>query len=227
MVMAKEIARGAEAVLYLDKKEGKTVLVKDRVKKGYRLPELDGRIRRQRTRHEDSLLDRARRAGVAAPRVFETSRNELVMEFIEGPKVKDVFNELGGNDREAVCSLIGEALGKLHSAHIVHGDFTTSNMILKNKSTHEGGRRLKWGEKSRPAMNLYVIDLGLGKYSQKVEDHAVDLYLLYEALKAAHFKYLNEAWQKILKSYRQHYTQAPDVLKRLEKIEKRRRYKHG
>jgi Kae1-associated kinase Bud32 len=74
---------------------------------------------------------------------------------------------------------------------------------------------------------LFVIDLGLGKYSQKVEDQAVDLYLLYEALKAAHFKYLNAAWQKILKSYRQHYTQASDVLKRLEKIEKRRRYKHG
>jgi TP53 regulating kinase-like protein len=216
--MDKEIiARGAEAVLYLDKhkdEDGKArqVLVKDRIRKGYRLPELDKRIRRQRTRHEDSLLDRASRAGVDTPRVFETGENRLVMEFIDGDRVKDSFNDMDADSREEAAVLIGEALGKLHSANIVHGDFTTSNMILKPV---DGRKR------------LFVIDLGLGKYSQKVEDQAVDLYLLYEALKAAHFKYLNEAWQKILKSYGETYTNAQDVLKRLEKIERRRRYKHG
>jgi len=216
MVAEKQIiARGAEAVLYLDKREdgrggedGKTVLVKDRISKGYRLPELDKRIRRQRTMHEDSLLARAGRAGVAVPRVFDVSADKLVMEFIDGDKVKDGFNGMDEASRLETAGLIGEALGKLHAANIVHGDFTTSNMLLK------GGK-------------LYVIDLGLGKYSQKAEDQAVDLYLLHEALKAAHFKYLNEAWQKILKSYGKHYTQAKDVLKRLEKIEKRRRYKGG
>jgi TP53 regulating kinase-like protein len=214
--MKAEIARGAEAVLYKDERKiedtEQTVLIKDRISKGYRLPELDKRIRKRRTRHEDSLLERARRAGVDVPVVFDVSENKLVMEYIDGPKVKDVFNELDDNDRLNVCELIGEALGRLHSANIMHGDFTTSNMILRDSKTDR---------------NLYVIDLGLGKFTQKVEDQAVDLYLLFEALKAAHFKYLNEAWQKILKSYEQQYTQAKAVLKRLEKIEKRRRYKHG
>ena len=204
------IQHGAEAILYLDNRKdeegSRTVLVKDRIKKGYRLPELDVRIRRQRTRHEDSLLERARRVGVDTPRVFDVCENRLVMEFIDGDKVKDVFDEMGEKRRGETAGLIGEVLGNLHSASIVHGDFTTSNMILKDGQ-------------------LFVIDFGLGKYSQKAEDQAVDLYLLYEALKAAHFKYLNEAWQKILKSYRQTYTKASDVLKRLEKIEKRRRYK--
>lgn len=227
MVMAKEIARGAEAVLMLDSKSGNKVLIKDRISKGYRLPELDRRIRRQRTRHEDSLLERAKRAGVDVPNVLEVGEDRLVMEYIEGPKVKDVFNELADGDRDIVCRLIGEALGRLHSANIMHGDFTTSNMILRGASINKDDRRLRQDEKSRQAMQLYVIDLGLGKYTNKVEDQAVDLYLLYEALKAAHFKYLNEAWQKILKSYEQQYTQAKAVLKRLEKIEKRRRYKHG
>jgi len=210
--MKAEIARGAEAVLYLDEKETENglqkVLVKDRVSKGYRLPELDRRIRRQRTRHEDVLLERANRAGVPVPRVFDASGNVLVMEFIDGDRVKDVLNDLDDKERHEAEMLMGESLGRLHSANMVHGDYTTSNMILKD------GR-------------LFVIDLGLGRYSGKVEDQAVDLYLLHEALKAAHFKYLNEAWQKILKSYGQHYTQAKAVLDRLEKIDKRRRYKHG
>jgi len=210
--MKTEIARGAEAVLYLDEKETENgvqkVLVKDRVSKGYRLPELDKRIRRQRTRHEDGLLERANRAGVPVPRVFDVSGNVLVMEFIGGDRVKDVLNGLGDKERHEAEMLMGESLGRLHSSNIVHGDYTTSNMILKDGK-------------------LFVIDLGLGKYSGKVEDQAVDLYLLHEALKAAHFKYLNEAWQKILKSYGQHYTQAKAVLDRLEKIGKRRRYKHG
>lgn len=201
----KEIARGAEAVLYLGERDGSRVLVKDRIRKGYRLDELDTRIRRLRTRHEDSLLDRARRAGVHVPCVMDSSEDKIVMEFIDGIRVKDAFNGMGDGERDDVCRLVGEALGRLHANGIVHGDFTTSNMMLM-------------------AGRLYVIDFGLGKVSGKVEDQAVDLYLLHEALKAAHFKYLNEAWQRILKSYRQQYSHAPDVLRRLEKIERRRRY---
>ncbi len=251
--MKKEIAHGAEAVLILDEREGETVLVKDRVKKGYRLPELDHKIRKQRTKHEDSLLHRAARAGVSTPRVFDSSENKLasrrretslrtsqwetkiVMEFIDGDRVKDVFNEMDEKERAETATLIGESLGKLHSASIVHGDFTTSNMLLKKETTDKEGRGLKWSEKNHArhpvtahaplGHRLFIIDFGLGKFSRKIEDQAVDLYLLYEALKAAHFTYLNEAWQNILKSYRQHYAQAPYVLKRFEKIEKRRRYK--
>ncbi|RLI97066.1 MAG: Kae1-associated kinase Bud32, partial [Candidatus Aenigmatarchaeota archaeon] len=155
------VYRGAEAVLY--KKDG--VLVKDRIRKGYRIQQLDRKIRKQRTRHEDSLMERARRAGVDVPRIFSSSDTSIEMEFIEGRKVKDAFNGAGNRERGRISGLIGQALGRLHEANIVHGDFTTSNMILK------GGK-------------LYVIDMGLGKYSEKVEDKSVDLYLLHEALKA-------------------------------------------
>lgn len=202
----KEIARGAEAVLSLDKHEGKDVLVKDRIKKGYRIPELDVRIRRLRTRGEERLLDRARRAGVNTPRVLDSGESMFVMEFVQGERIKDCFNSYPKTKRELVCKLIGESTAKLHSAGIVHGDLTTSNMLLKE------GR-------------LFLIDFGLGKMSERIEDQAVDLFLLFEALKSTHFEYLNEAWQYILKVYRQNYNRAGEVLKRLEKIEKRRRYK--
>ena len=61
------IAKGAEAVITL---EGDSVR-KERVKKSYRIKELDDRIRKQRTSLEASLLDKARRAGISVPLVTQ------------------------------------------------------------------------------------------------------------------------------------------------------------
>ena len=71
---------------------------------------------------------------------------------------------------------------------------------------------------------LFIIDFGLGKNSQKIEDQAVDLYVLYEALRAAHFKVLDKTWETVLNIYKHNYTKSKEVLTRLEKIKKRRRY---
>jgi TP53 regulating kinase-like protein len=110
-----------------------------------------------------------------------------------------------GKGRLTVYRLIGEAAARLHSAGIVHGDMTTSNMILRENE-------------------LFVIDFGLSKPSGKVEDQAVDLYLLYEALRSTHFRWLEEAWKNILKAYKQKYSNAGAVLDRIERIKQRRRY---
>lgn len=204
--MQKMIAQGAEAKLLLGSLDGSKVLIKDRIRKGYRLPGLDLKIRRQRTRREAGFLSRARRAGVHAPQIISIGNNKIIMEFLEGERIKDILNSSPEKKRFLVYRLIGEAAAGLHSSGIMHGDLTTSNMILR-----EG--------------KLYIIDFGLGKFSKRIEDFAVDLFLLYEALKSTHFKYLNEAWQKILKSYRDNYPEPEAVLERFRKIEKRRRYK--
>ncbi|MBW1839533.1 MAG: Kae1-associated serine/threonine protein kinase [Deltaproteobacteria bacterium] len=198
----KEVARGAEAVL---RKDGDK-LIKDRVKKGYRLKELDDKIRSQRTKREEGLLVKAKRAGVNAPTVWSSEKNKLVMEWIDGKRVKEALNEMNPKERETVYKGIGEALGKLHTAGIVHGDVTTSNMILKDGK-------------------VFVIDFGLGKTSKRIEDYAVDLYVLMEALKAAHFKILDSAWAGIVKAYKYNNTNAEQVLKRFQDIDKRRRYR--
>jgi Kae1-associated kinase Bud32 len=198
----KVIARGAEAVMRRDGDR----LVKDRVRKGYRIPQLDSRIRSQRTKREESLLARARRAGVNAPAVFSGGGNELVMEWIDGERVKDVLNGMKPKERGKVFEQIGEAMGKLHSAGIVHGDVTTSNMIMRDGK-------------------LFVIDFGLGKTSRRVEDFAVDLFVLMEALKAAHFKIIDSAWKGIVKAYKYNNTNADQVLGRFREIDKRRRYR--
>jgi len=217
-VMRKVIARGAEAVLYLERMkaggEETTALVKERLKKGYRFPELDRRIRLQRTRHEEGLIARARRVGVLAPAVLDTGDFTISMEYIEGSRVKDCLNGLPKPQRVHVYSTIGDAAARLHSSGVIHGDMTTSNMILKGTETV-----IKSGKAP-----LYVIDFGLGKFSRKPEDQAVDLYVLYEALKSTHFIYLEEAWANVLKVYKQKYPKANEVINRIDKIKQRRRY---
>lgn len=200
--MKKIIARGAEAILYLDG----NILVKERIKKGYRLLELDRKIRSFRTKHEERLLDRARRAGVATPIISETGDFKIKMDYIKGQRIKDVLNKMEKNKRLEIYKIIGESVAKLHVAGIIHGDLTTSNLILKNNK-------------------IFFIDFGLGKMSNRIEDQAVDLFLLYEALKSTHFKILDEAWERVLKAYKQNYTKAEEVFNRIEKIKKRRRYK--
>lgn len=200
------IARGAEAVLSLSELGGEKVLVKERIKKGYRILQLDEKIRTQRTRMEESLISRARRAGISTPMIMDTDRFKITMKFIDGKRLKDSLNNFPVKERKVVYGLIGKSIGMLHEANIVHGDLTTSNMILMNGK-------------------LYIIDFGLGKVSKRDEDKAVDLYLLYEALKSTHFKILEEAWKSIINAYKQNYSKSINTLKQLSKIEKRRRYK--
>ncbi len=201
--MKKEVVkRGAEAVIY---REGGS-LVKERVKKSYRLPELDEEIRRLRTKSETRLLERARRNGVLTPDAELTGKYTIRMEEVKGKRLKDALNTMDGRKQAAVARRIGEAVAALHSADIVHGDLTTSNMILKDNG-------------------LYLIDFGLGKVSHKVEDKATDLFLLWEAIISTHYEISGPIWKNIINTYMQKYSTAPEVMARLEKIGQRRRYK--
>jgi Kae1-associated kinase Bud32 len=198
----KIIQRGAEAILYL--REGE--LVKERVSKGYRVPELDVKIRRQRTRGEAKLMERAKANGISVPKTRTEDDFRLVMDYIKGSKLKDSLNSMEPKQRNAVCEKIGKLIARLHAAGVMHGDLTTSNMILAQDE-------------------VFLIDFGLGKFSSSAEDQAVDLFLLYEALKATHFAVLEECWKAVISSYSGNYARAQEVLARIEKIKNRRRYK--
>jgi len=196
------LQRGAEAVIRL--REGS--IVKERIRKGYRIPELDETIRRQRTKLEVSLLERARRAGVRVPDASMTDKYIITMGNIDGERLKDALNGMKRPEQTGVAGKIGEVVAALHSSDIVHGDLTTSNMILKGNE-------------------LYVIDFGLGRVSNRAEDKATDLFLLWEALQSAHFEIADMMWKNIINTYALKYSNAPEVIKRLGSIERRRRYK--
>ena len=196
-----KIAQGAEAVLYREDEK----LIKERVKKGYRIPELDHKIRKERTRREARLLSEARRAGVDTPTIVEVDEQgfRIVMRFIDGSRLKELFYKAG--PKQELAEKVGKSIGMLHSAGIVHGDLTTSNMIEK------GGR-------------VYFIDFGLGSFSRRTEDFAVDLSVLHEAIKSTHFKDLNMLWNYIIQGYKDANKGWEIVLKALDKLETRGRY---
>ncbi|MBN2330205.1 MAG: Kae1-associated serine/threonine protein kinase [Candidatus Aenigmarchaeota archaeon] len=203
MTKGRIIQRGAEAVLYLDS-EGS--LVKERVKKGYRIPELDETIRRRRSKLEVRLLDKARRSGIDTPCAALTDDHMIKMDYIDGVRVKDALGGMGVREQDATARKIGTMVAALHSSDIVHGDLTTSNMLLKDGK-------------------IFLIDFGLGKVSGKVEDQATDLFLLLEALTSTHYGISARVWKNIIKTYVQKYSNAREVMTRFETIERRRRYK--
>jgi Kae1-associated kinase Bud32 len=199
----KIIKRGAEAVLYLENDQ----LVKERLKKSYRLPEIDVKLRKLRTRKESKLLSDARRVGIETPRIISIDEKvfKITMEFIEGQRLKEFFNQANDAKRKKVAEEVGRCVGLLHKNGIVHGDLTTSNMILKDDK-------------------VFFIDFGLGEFSNRIEDLATDLSVLKEAFKSTHFKYLDLLWSSFIKGYKQTNDNFNKVLDTLNDIEKRGRY---
>ena len=195
------IAKGAEAELYhLD-----WHLKKVRVSKGYRVKEIDDKIRRIRTRSEMKLLEMAS-SFINVPKVLSHNDKEMTidMEFVEGKKLSDVLDKI--KDRENICFAIGEQVVKLHNNNIIHGDLTTSNMILKDDK-------------------VYFVDFGLGFVSIKFEDKAVDLYLLKQALESKHYLNFEDSFKNVLKGYKKDNKDFDRIMERLNKVESRGRYK--
>ena len=74
----------------------------------------------------------------------------------------------------AVSRAIGTSLGKMHDAAVVHGDLTTSNIMVKDTPGVE------------PGFQIVMIDFGLATMQPGIEDKAVDLYVLERAFISTH-----------------------------------------
>lgn len=197
---------GAEARLDSSEWMGREVVLKQRVVKGYRHPSLDRSIQTSRIRNEARLLLEARKAGIAVPVVYSVdySSNQIVLEEVKGARVKDALNELPDPEARTVCAKIGEIAARLHANDIVHGDLTTSNMLL------EGER-------------IVLIDFSLGSKTPELEDKGVDMHLLEEAFHSAHYR-RSQLYEVVKNSYVRRYERGRDVLAKVKEIEKRGRY---
>ncbi|MDS0220044.1 bifunctional N(6)-L-threonylcarbamoyladenine synthase/serine/threonine protein kinase [Haloarcula sp. S1AR25-5A] len=154
-----EEVQGAEAAVRF---EGDRV-VKERVPRSYRHPTLDDRLRTERTRQEARLTSEARRHGVPTPLVRDVDPQES----------RIVFQRVGDTDlREGLSADrvadVGRWLARIHDAGFVHGDPTTRNVRV--------GSRGDWPDRT------FLIDFGLGYYTQEAEDHAMDLHVLAQSL---------------------------------------------
>jgi len=202
--------KGAEANLYHEEWYGRKVIMKRRLAKAYRLPQLDLTIRAQRTLHEPLLIHRAKEAGVPTPTIFmvDLADSNIIMEYVEGKQIKKVLNDMPRKERLRLCRQIGALIGRLHKNGIIHGDLTTSNMIL----TSHG--------------KIYFVDFGLGEYSDELEVRGVDLHLMKRALQSTHHRYAKECFEAVLAGYTQTIgrEEAKKVLEKIHEIERRGRY---
>jgi len=188
------------------------IIIKDRVKKSYRIKELDEKIRKRRTKSEKKLLEKASKI-INAPDPFPLrEEHKIEMPFIDGKKISDILDSFPTTKQRKICKTIGQQIAKMHDADIIHGDLTTSNMICDSASLHT----------LRP--KIFFIDFGLGYISKKIEDRAVDLHLLKQALEAKHFKNWETIFKEVLAGY-EDYKESKKVLERLKAVEKRGRYK--
>lgn len=199
-----KIAQGAEAIIYKDNE----TIIKERFSKEYRLAHLDQSLRQFRTRREAKVLGKLTELQFPAPQLhsFSDKRMSIVMDFIPGDKLKDVIE--AGDDYLILAKEVGERIGKLHVNHIIHGDLTTSNMIV-HKTNHA----------------VHLIDFGLSIFSEKVEDKAVDLFLMERAVASTHSDKANDLFEGIIEGYRMTNPEAEAVLKRLEEVRQRGRNK--
>ena len=201
------IAQGAEAII---RKEGNKV-IKERVSKGYRIPQLDATLRKRRTRIEARNLAKISELLVPTPQLIAVDEEAATIEMahIPGTRLSEILEK---EDFVALAKTLGRYIARLHQHHIIHGDLTTSNFILA------------------PDKQLFCIDLGLSFHSTKQEDKAVDLHLLKEALQSKHHTIAERCFQEALDAYRNEYAkvasnEGAEILERLEKVELRGRNK--
>jgi len=207
--MKKLIQQGAEAEIILKGNE----IIKSRVPKSYRIKEIDEKLRKSRTKSETKLLIKASKI-IDVPVPEETKEKfEIILPFIRGKKLSDALDSFNLGKQREICRKIGEEIAKLHKEKIIHGDLTTSNMILV--------------ENGKENFKIFFIDFGLGYNNGKYENKAVDIHLLKQALEAKHFKNWEILFEEFIRGYSSiNKTEAEKVLERLKLVEKRGRYKY-
>jgi TP53 regulating kinase-like protein len=204
------IKKGAEANLYLTDWHGRKVIMKKRLPKKYRPSKLDGHIRTYRTIHEPQLMHEAKKAGVPTPTIFlvDLKNATIVMEFIEGRQVKQLLSGVTKSERQSLCLKIGELIGRLHEHGIIHGDLTTSNMILDSEG------------------KISLVDFGLGEKTKDLEARGVDLHLMKSALQSTHFRFSEECFDAVVRGYSKVLgaESVKNILDKIKEIERRGRY---
>jgi len=189
----KLISEGAEAKIYLSENK----IIKKRVSKKYRHKELDNSILKRRIKSENKILKKSKKYGINVPEVYDVDSYSITMENLSGIKLSELLDDI---KNKALIKSLAKEIKKLHSFGIIHGDLTTSNIFFyKDK--------------------IYLIDFGLGKFSDKIEDKATDIHLLKECLNSRHSLNYKKLWLTFIKEYNDTL-----VLERLRKIESRVRY---
>ncbi|CAG8764115.1 17855_t:CDS:2, partial [Cetraspora pellucida] len=205
------IKQGAEARVYTAPFLTRTAIIKERFPKTYRHPILDNKLTTRRVIQEARCLFKCYRSGVDTPILYfvDIENNAIYMELVKGKILKELINEIrewsSSEHGEQLTTKIGIALSKMHTADVIHGDLTTSNLLLRESNN-----------------SLVVIDFGLSYISSLPEDKAVDLYVLEKTFLSTHPN-LEAMFTAILETYKSNYKASKDVLSKLAEVRLRGR----
>lgn len=208
--------QGAEARVYFGTYDGKSAVKKERFCKKYRHPDLDQQLRKQRTRAEVRALTRIRdkcpRLKQLIPAILFSDTYTIIMEEVTDSRmcVEAMKEEAAaGRDTDWIFQSIGQLIADIHAAGTIHGDLTTSNLLIKGK-------------------DIIPIDFGLSSSSTSAEDRAVDLYVLERALLSSQvdgdkFSILLSAYKYAMNKLVTNYREVESVLTKLEEVRGRGR----
>ncbi|MBR79876.1 MAG: Kae1-associated kinase Bud32 [Euryarchaeota archaeon] len=207
------IHEGAEATVTGGFWMGNRAVLKVRRPRGYRHPDLDRRLTRQRLAAEARILSRLSSEGFPSPALMflDQRSSSILMSRIEGSPLHDLLKS--GDAGTLHLTRLGSLIRCLHEVGVSHGDLTTHNVMVS------------------PGGNLYLIDFGLSRQSPELEHLGLDLQVLNECLGASH-SLVPDGMEIVCDGYlsvdseESEAETAIDVVERFRKITGRVRY-HG
>ncbi|KAI5964120.1 BUD32 [Candida pseudojiufengensis] len=208
----KLISQGAEALVFQTKthpyshhpnlKNHQNFIIKFRPSKPYRHPKIDLQINKSRTIGEAKFIYKLNKLGIESPSLISCDFNNGIIwmenlgSYLPNGNISSFKNWLWyleknnldctSDEVKDVCFKVGELIGRLHLNEMIHGDLTTSNVILTDNDGN-------W----KPAL----IDFGLSTFSGLAEDKAVDLYVLERAITSTHSVFADKYNQWLLDGY--------------------------
>lgn len=198
------INKGAEADIKETKWNQKNAIKKYRIKKNYRENKLDEKLRSQRTKEEAKLIHDAKKYNVKTPYIYSVDLKEktIIMEKIDAPELHEIIENTNNiNELQPLLNNLGQTISKMHEGNIIHGDLTTGNILIKNN-------------------NPILIDFGLGKYSNLLEDYGTDILVFKKSLTTI----IPEETEKLFKWFIEGYETQPQIIEKINEIEQRGRY---
>ncbi len=207
--MTEQLTLGAESIIFRLEQWGREFILKHRPPKPYLLKKIDDLLRLSRTSRECKMLTVARSLGVPTPSVLWIDRKQhtLVMDLIDGKQLKQLVGVVSEGELRELCEEFGRLIGLLHKGGVVHGDPTTSNVIVDKQS------------------KLWLIDFGLAEMNATVEMKGVDIHLMRRAFETTHWDHEEIILESALVGYRRTMRkEAEEVLSRASEIRTRGRY---
>lgn len=212
------IKQGAEAKLHKGTYLGKSAIIKERFVKAYRHPDLDKNLTKERIKAECKAIVKCKAAGVITPTIYyaDLTKRIIIMEYFENNiMAKDFIAKSESDSTEKLSQRIGQELAKMHSADIIHGDLTTSNILLINKKNSQ--------LENFDELEIAFIDFGLSHIDSSAEDKGVDLYVLERALLSTHSN-AESIFPVILSAYKKQYgKKCKEIITKYEEVRARGR----